>query len=169
MTLKSVAESAGCSESMLSKIETGRVLPTLQLLARIAEALQTTIAALFDESADQGVIVHHAGRRPSLEVGARTTGGERVRLERLVPSADGRLLNANLHVVPPGGGSEGQLNHPGEEVGFVVEGVVELTVDGTAHVLSAGASFYFLSSLPHSYRNVGDREARIVWVNTPPY
>jgi hypothetical protein len=35
-------------------------------------------------------------------------------------------------------------------------------------VLAAGDSFFFDSSRPHGYRNVGETVARIVWVNSPP-
>ena len=38
----------------------------------------------------------------------------------------------------------------------------------TTHHLKAGDSFFFRSELPHSYRNPGDIEARVLWVNTPP-
>ena len=35
-----------------------------------------------------------------------------------------------------------------------------------AYLLGAGGSFFFNSSLPHSYRNVGTSEARVVWMNS---
>jgi len=56
--------------------------------------------------------------------------------------------------------------HAGEEVGYVVAGYLELTVDGRAYLLGAGGSFFFNSSLPHSYRNIGTSEARVVWMNS---
>jgi transcriptional regulator with XRE-family HTH domain len=168
MTLKAVAAQVGCSESMLSKIERGRVTPGLDLLARLAEYLGASIAALFSEPESMSVVVYHDLERPTIQVGGSADTAPTV-LQRLVPLADGRLLNGNVHVVPPGGGSSGTLIHRGEEVGFVVEGFIELKVDGKVSLLGAGASFYFSSSLPHSYRNIGAEVARIVWVNSPPY
>ena len=103
-----------------------------------------------------------------LELGSKSVGGHAL-LERLIPYEKGRQLNANLHVVPPGGGSAGTLRHIGEEVGFVIEGYLEITVDGKTHLLGPGGSFFFQSELPHSYRNIGTTIARIVWVNSPPY
>ena len=49
-----------------------------------------------------------------------------------------------------------------------LEGEFELTVDGTTYSLKAGDSFFFRSELPHSYRNPGAIEARVLWVNAPP-
>ena len=103
-----------------------------------------------------------------MELGSHKARG-RSTLERLVPFEQGRQLNANLHVVPPGGGSAGVLVHAGEEVGFVIEGYIEITIDGKTHLVGPGGSFFFASTLPHSYRNIGTVTARIVWANSPPY
>ena len=169
LTLKSVAGRIGCSESMLSKIETGRVMPSLQMLAKLAEVLGTNVAALFNDEQRMVVTVYQQGERQVMGLGSKRDHADYTVLERLIPYAEGRLLNANLHVVPPGGGSNGTLSHPGEEVGFVVEGFIELTVDGRPFLLGPGSSFFYSSSLPHSYRNIGASVARIVWVNSPPY
>ncbi len=167
-TLKEVAERAGCSESMLSKAERGTAMPSLDLLSRLAEIVGSSIAELFSDGGHQTCVVYGPEDRPVLELGSTSRTGRAV-LERLIPYEQGRQLNANLHVVPPGGGSAGALVHAGEEVGFVIEGYVEITVDGKKHLLGPGSSFFFHSVLPHSYRNIGSVTARIVWVNSPPY
>ena len=168
LTLKQLGDLTGCSESMLSKAECGHVIPSLDLLSRVAQQLGTSVAGLFAEAADQTCFVYKEGERPKLELGATTEDGKTV-LERLIPYAKGRQLNANLHVVPPGGGSAGVLSHEGEEVGFVIEGYIEVTVDNESHLVGPGGSFFFQSELPHRYRNIGSTTARIVWVNSPPY
>ena len=168
-TLKDVASAAGCSESMLSKIELGHAMPSLDLLSKLAETVGASIAELFGEDSKQPVYIYNQGERPVLDLGSHRPPYGRSRLERLVPYEHGRQLNANLHVVPPGGGSAGVLVHAGEEVGFVIEGYIEVTVDGKAYLLGPGSSFFFASTLPHSYRNIGTVTARIVWANSPPY
>jgi len=55
-----------------------------------------------------------------------------------------------------------------EEMGYVFEGVVELSVGNQRWRLEPGDSFHFRSDLPHGYRNIGSTLARILWVNTPP-
>ena len=170
LRLKDVAAGIECSESMLSKVENDRVAPSLHLLHRIAEALGTSVQALFSDVEGPVVTVYRAGERPVLSLTAAVAGGTpQASLERMIPYATGRTLNANVHVVPPGSGSNGLLRHSGEEVGYVLEGRIELVVDGMVTVIDAGGSFFFRSSLPHSYRNIGRDVARIVWVNSPPY
>lgn len=168
LRLKDLAGQIGCSESLLSKIELDRISPTLQTLHKIAEALGTTVAALFSEKTNTKVTIYHSGERPELQLGDTDRPGRTV-LERMTPYARNRQLSANLHVVPPGGGSEGTISHVGEEVGFVITGYVELEVDDECYLLGAGSSFFFNSGLPHRYRNIGSAEAQIVWINTPPY
>ena len=87
--------------------------------------------------------------------------------ERLVPLAAGNLLEANIHMVAPGGEKTDAITHQGEAVGYLIEGEIELVIDGSTYRMSAGDSFFFKAHLPNSYRNIGEAEARIVWVNTP--
>jgi len=58
--------------------------------------------------------------------------------------------------------------HEGEEVGLVLSGELELTVEGKVFLVSAESSFFLQSHRPHAYRAVGDVECRVVWINTPP-
>jgi quercetin dioxygenase-like cupin family protein len=87
--------------------------------------------------------------------------------ERLVPIAAGNLLEANVHVVAPGGEKVDLVTHQGEAVGYLLSGTIELTIDDTTYLMTTGDSFFFKAYLTNSYRNVGADEARIVWVNTP--
>ncbi|MEK0083532.1 cupin domain-containing protein [Benzoatithermus flavus] len=167
LRLADVAVVVGCSESLLSKIETSKAMPSLRMLHRIALALGTSIAELYSDPAVDEVIVRRAGERPTIRIGGGAQAGG-ISLEQIAPFAAGRSLDANVHVVAPGADNGGSIRHDGEEIGYVVEGEIELTVNGHVFCLTAGDSFFFRSDLPHSYRNVGSNVARIVWVNTPP-
>ena len=63
---------------------------------------------------------------------------------------------------------EEMLTHAGEEGGVVVKGKIELTVGGESRVLSVGDAYYFKSSVPHRFRNVGREECEIVSASSPP-
>lgn len=167
LRLKDVASRVSCSESLVSKIERGHVSPSLKVLHRMVKALDISIASLLSmNDADNGV-VKYDGERPTISV-----GGDRpdraIQLERLVPYHEGNLLDGNIHIVAPGAESDGFISHEGEEVGFVLQGVLELCVEGKRYDLKVGDSFYFQSSLRHRYRNPGLETARILWINTPP-
>jgi transcriptional regulator with XRE-family HTH domain len=164
MSLRELAARVGCTVSMLSKVESGQASPSLKLLTHWCDVLQTSYASVFEEAEPEVVVVQRAGQRQVVWLDSGQGGMAPTRLEQLVPYAEGRKFNANLYTVPPGGGSQGLLSHDGEEVGYVIAGTVELCVAGQVYRLGAGASFYFPSHLPHSYRNVGRTPARILWV-----
>ena len=89
-------------------------------------------------------------------------------LERLIPQTRNALLQVNIHQVVPGGGSHGLIAHVGEEMGYVLDGMLDLTVGDQVCRLLKGDSFFFPSEEPHGYSNPGSDTARILWVNTPP-
>ena len=64
--------------------------------------------------------------------------------------------------------ARGQIDHVGEEMGFVLEGQIELLLDDEVFVLGVGDAFHFKSHRKHGYRNPGVTRARILWANTPP-
>lgn len=166
MTLKSLATAANCSESLLSKIENGKASPSLPMLHRLVEVLDTNIGWMFEEVDDDEAIVFRAGARPLITLDALRRG-DGISLERVIPYSSGHLLQCNIHHIEPEGESEGPIQHVGEEVGYVLTGRIELIVDGKNHDLTAGDAFVFRSELPHHYRNVGKERASIFWVNTP--
>lgn len=166
ITLKELADEANCSESMLSKIENDKAAPSFGTLHRIATALGTNISELYSAANSSDRIVSHAGERPVLVTDNLRTG-KGIQLERLIPYSREHLLQGNIHRIAPGGGSEA-IVHAGEEIGYVLEGEIELVIDGKRLRAKAGASFHFRSELPHSYRNVGAKTARVLWISTPP-
>ncbi|MEW6269779.1 MAG: cupin domain-containing protein [Thermodesulfobacteriota bacterium] len=165
--IRDVADRVGCSMSVISKIENGKVTPSLTLLHRIVGVLEINMGALFDAGDAEEGAIQRGGTRPVIAI-ERDGRGAGVQLERLVPYGDGHLLQGNIHIVAPGSGSEGGLEHEGEEVGYVLEGRITLTLDDTTYELEAGDSFVFRSNRLHGYRNPGTTPARILWINTPP-
>ena len=160
LTLLQLAQAAGCSESLISKIEHGSATPSLATLHRLATALGTNISALMSEEAPATGPILRKGERPVIAAGG-------ISLERLVLPTPGGLLQANIHIVSPGSASDGFIEHAGEEVGYVLEGTLELTLGEERYALAEGDVFTFPSHIPHGYRNSGAGVARILWVNTP--
>jgi quercetin dioxygenase-like cupin family protein len=54
----------------------------------------------------------------------------------------------------PAGGGPPPHRHPWEEIYLVLSGVLEVTVDGEAHVLEAGGLAHVPAGTVHAYRNV---------------
>ena len=167
LTLKELALEAGCSESLLSKIENGKTSPSLPMLHRLVGALGTNIGWLFEENHGEDGVVFRQGDRPIITLDPLRRG-EGISLERVIPYAAGHLLQCNIHHIEAGGESAGPIQHAGEEVGYILRGRIDLILDGRTFHLEQGDSFVFGSNLPHAYRNAGNEPASIFWVNTPP-
>lgn len=161
LKLREIATQIGCSESLLSKIETGRISPSLTVLGKIAHCLQVSVAALFSPG-NLEQVVSRAGTRQVLSLHGLGTS-----IERLVPLGGDHLLESNLHTLAPGAGSRSMLSHVGKEVGYVLNGEFELTVGIETFLLQTGDSFTFRSEAAHSFRNPGTTVARILWASTP--
>lgn len=166
LKLKELADRIGASESLISKIENERAIPSLQTLHKIVSELGISIGELFAAEAPSDQLVFRRGERPVLSVdtiGRQT--GKGIKIESLAVNHE--LLYPSIHIVAAGGESGGTISHVGEEVGYVLEGELHMTIDGKEYLLQKGDSFFFRSELPHGYRNEGSVEARILWVNTP--
>lgn len=164
--MRELAAKVGCTESMISKIENARVVPSLPMLQRLVAALDRDLTSFFGSNPDAPGVVLRQGERPVTTTDP-IRDGRGVRYERLVPFGAGNLLEGNIHVIEPGGMKNDPITHQGETVGYVVEGQLELTIEGSTYALKAGDSFFFKNHLTNRYRNTGTVVARVVWVNTP--
>jgi mannose-6-phosphate isomerase-like protein (cupin superfamily) len=124
------------------------------MLHRIAVTLNTNIATLATEGAPRDGPVLLNGERPVIKAGE-------ISLERITLLKRGSLLQVNIHIAPLGEARDGLIEHIGEEVGFVLEGRLELMLGSRSCLVQAGDTFYFSSQTLHRFRNVGRIVARI--------
>jgi transcriptional regulator with XRE-family HTH domain len=168
LRLHELAKRLGCTEGFLSKVENDKVNPSLAVLHRLVRELEVNIAILFDPPTEEGPVqIMLPGKRPLIKLDPMLPG-RGIALERLISTGRGMLLEANIHHVDPGGRTDGAITHEGEELGYVLEGQLELEVDGRKYRLSKGDSFFYRSELKHQYRNPGRTSTRVLWVCTPP-
>jgi transcriptional regulator with XRE-family HTH domain len=162
LTLSDVGEMTGLSVGMLSMIERGRSNPSIGSLHAVADALGVPMASLVQgvtRSSDaEGGVVRSSGQR----VIETTPGAQR----RVIVSAPERRIEVseNRYQARTGSG-EVPTHHHGFEIGFVLEGHLEVTVDGRTHLLSAGDAIHFESRKSHRFFNPGPHQTRTIWVN----
>jgi quercetin dioxygenase-like cupin family protein len=78
------------------------------------------------------------------------------------------VMEPHLFRVAPKAGSGDSYTHEGEEFLYVLRGELAITLEKEEYRLKAGDSFYFESATPHHWRNPGQAETWVLWVNTPP-
>ena len=159
---------SGLSAAMLSKVERGKLFPTLPTLLRIALVFSVGLEYFFSNDQERHVlgIVRRAERKRFPE---RPDGRDiSFYFESLDFAAVERKLNAYYAEFQPLlPGKARPHNHPGVEFLTVLRGRLELRIGRQDHVLDSGDSIYFDSSLPHSYRRVSRKPCAAVVITTP--
>ena len=93
---------------------------------------------------------------------AQQPGFTRAVLQDQNLSVPGRhAVVARAEFIP--GGQAGKHTHPGEELGYVVEGTLELTIEGQPpKKLKAGDVFFVPAGVVHDGKNVGSGKAVVL-------
>ena len=151
-TQQEIADSCGFTKSLLSKIESDKVMPPVATLVKIAAALGTKVSALIEADNDKNVI--------------RTTEAEAndncVKTERgywIYPYATGhkgKRMQPFVFVARKGEVKEHHLFHEGEEFMYVLEGCMRVQVGKEEYTLKKGDAIYFNSSEEHQVIPVTD-------------
>ncbi len=163
LTLQQLADSVGVTPAHISRIEHGKVSPSLANLRKLAKALDRRMVDFFvDELIDDPVVL---SEEEWTEV---TLPRWQARVRQLVRIAGNKQMQPFYTVIEPGGGSHDPYSHPGEEFGIVLKGEMTLTVGEEVHVIKAMSSFYYSSLVPHSWTNEADETCCVVWVISPP-
>jgi transcriptional regulator with XRE-family HTH domain len=166
MGLVELSGHTGLSAALISKLERGRLFPTLPTLLRIALVFGVGLEYFFAEDKKRNVvgIVRHGERirfpeKPSLREVA-------YHFECLDFNALDRKSNAFYAEFEPIAHEKARPHtHSGAEFIHVLKGRLVLRVGAEDYELEAGDSVYFDSSVAHCYRaGAGKQSAAIVIV-----
>ncbi len=164
MTLKQVAQKAGCTESYISQLENGNANPSIATLKKIASVFNVQIIDFFiDEQREDPVVVRKEER-----VDIEFLDGGKTHIQAMVKNSQKKRMVAFYTTIEPGGGSSGLYSHIGEEFGLILAGEMELTIEDKTYTLREGDSFYFSSARPHGFANKGKENVIVAWVVSPP-
>jgi DNA-binding transcriptional MerR regulator/quercetin dioxygenase-like cupin family protein len=159
LSLAQVASAVGVSVGFLSALERSQMSGSVGTLRKLARFYKTNILEFYDANGTNSRRVRPAERKV-LEA------GDGVRMELL--AWGNTVMEPHLFRIAPKAGSGEPYTHEGEEFIYVLRGDLEITVDGEEYQLKPGDSFYFESATPHRWKNPGQKETLLLWVNTPP-
>ncbi len=162
MGLVEVGRHTGLSASFLSQLETGRVVPTLRNLARIALVFSKDLSYFFEPEPKTLFRVQRAKDRIRLpQSGTDDPVYYFESLGYLVPD---RQLDPYFAEFLPNVKPRRAHQHPGCEFLYVLEGELEITHGEVRNKLDAGDAVYFDANTPHSYSNAGAGPAKALIV-----
>jgi transcriptional regulator with XRE-family HTH domain len=158
MGLVELGQHTGLSPALLSKIERGRMFPTLPTLLRVALVFGVGLDFFFAGARDKPLvaIVRHGDRvqlpdRP----GAKDVA---YRFQSLDYLATERRFNCYYaEFFPVAADKLHRHDHQGVEFIYVMQGSLVLHAGDAEHQLEAGDAIYFDATVPHAYRRRGTR------------
>lgn len=167
MGLAQLAEHTGFSAAMLSRLENGKLVPTLPTLTRIALVFSVGLDYFFTDPRKRHVvaIVRRGERKqfPSDPKVARVPW----HFESLDFRVNDRKLNGYLaHFHPLSREELVPHYHPGVELLYVIEGKLEMSIGVDTYELCEGDSVYFDSMQKHTYRSLAKSSCSAIVVTT---
>ncbi len=164
MGLVELGKHTGLSASFLSQLETGRVVPTLRNLARIAMVFNKDLSFFFEPEPASLFRVHRKSDRVRLpQTGVEDPTYFFESIGYMVP--DRQLDPYYAEFLPVRKNQEIRPHvHPGFEFLYVLEGELEVRHGDSVQVMNPGDGVYFDASTPHSYRCAGTAPATAIIV-----
>ncbi len=163
MGLVELGRHTGLSASFLSQLETGRVVPTLRNLARIAMVFSKDLSYFFEPEPQTLFRVHRAKDRVRLpQTGVDDPTYFFESLGYLVP--DRQLDPYFAEFLPGKGGGSRAHQHVGCEFLYVLSGALDIVHGEATFHVEAGDAVYFDANTIHSYACSGDCSAKVVIV-----
>jgi transcriptional regulator with XRE-family HTH domain len=164
MGLVELGKHSGLSASFLSQLETGRVVPTLRNLARIALVFSKDLSYFFDTDPSARFRIHRRKDRVRLpQTGVEPPATFIESLGTMAPDREMDPYFAEFQPLTKEMEPKAHM-HAGSEFLYVLEGELELRHGDQACTLEAGDAVYFDSSTPHSYQCAGKKPAGAIIV-----
>ena len=162
LSIEQVAQAVGVTKSFISRLERDSVAPSVATLLRVCDAIGVRAGALFDPPPTR--LVRHGEGTP-LDL-----GGQRMREYIISGDAQDQFMALRSEISPGGGsGDEPYTLRSTADLVHVLEGELEMNIDGVTYLMTPGDTLTFPPSLPHTWRNPSrTRHARALWVIVPP-
>jgi transcriptional regulator with XRE-family HTH domain len=164
MGLVELGKHTGLSASFLSQLETGRVVPTLRNLSRVAMVFSKDLSYFFESEAKTIFRVHKRRERVRMpQTGEETPTYFFESLGYQVP--DRHMDPYFAEFVPLGQRQEPKAHqHTGSEFLYLLSGDLKIRHGDQEYTLETGDAAYFDAGTPHSYHCVGRKPAGAIIV-----
>lgn len=162
MSQKTLADLTDLSPGFLSQVERGQTEPSITSLRKISKALNVAIFYFLMNDEEKKAVVRK-NERQRLDF-----HNSHMTYELLSPDLN-RQMEMLMGELEPGAVTcEDPLPHPGEEVTYVIKGKMLIKIGNDSHILEEGDTIYYLGSIPHQIKNIGNENLNFISTITPP-
>ena len=163
LTQEELADRAELSKGFISQLERDITSPSIASLEDILQCLGTSISEFFQEEKEEEQIVFSEE-----DYFVKEDLQDRNQIRWIIPNAQKNEMEPILVTIEPGGSTYPDNPHEGEEFGYVIEGTVTIVIDNEKHQAKKGESFYVACDKPHYLENTTNRQAKAIWISSPP-
>jgi transcriptional regulator with XRE-family HTH domain len=164
MTIQDLAERSKVSSNMISRIERGLTIPSVEILMKLAGAFGMSIN-YFVEEAEKGMTVVHTPKGRGEPIFFFEDKHQITSLTQGLRDPSFAVFYDTLEEGCCSG--EGGMVHTGEEFAIVLTGRVEFFIENNRYLLDEGDSLTFKASLPHRWENRHNGQTVVMWVVSP--
>ena len=159
LTLNVLALRAGCSESLLSKIENGKAHPSLPMLARILDILDVSISWVFNQTNAQIPLISKKSNRhtPTDPKGKNSSS-----IESLIRCPDQGMLFSRIIPVPVQSMVDICEAVVSFDTAYIIAGSVSLLTGGNIYELRKEDAFSLRATHPYTLYNDGPDVADVI-------
>jgi transcriptional regulator with XRE-family HTH domain len=163
LSQKQLAGLTGVTPSTISQVEKNLIYPSLPALFRIAESLSVEVATFFrDHGLEKNVYVYSGDRRSATSMDRIPR--DHAEAELLLPPDIDAPVEATVIRVRPGKKLSGHFfAHKGKELGYLIAGRLEMTVDNQSYEVNPGDTVYLQKNIPGKWRNTAETIAELLW------
>lgn len=162
LTQEELASRSDLSKGFISQIENDAASPSIATLEDILDVLGSSPNDFFSDIDIEKVVYPKEDRLLTPD------SNKKVQIELLIPGSGNRKMDPVLVSIKPGEETFRDPSHEGEELGFLLQGNINLILDDKTFKVKEGDCFYFSADKKHSIINLGKETAKILWVVTPP-
>jgi len=162
LTQEELAGRCELSKSFISLLERDLTSPSLDTLGDLLETLGSDLPTFFAKGDEKLVF----GEEDIFV--KEDPEGLKGQIKWLIPSAQKNQMEPILVEMAPGGETDEDDPHEGEEFGYVLSGTLKIVLGDRTERVRRDESFYFRPNAPHKLVNVGKSTCRVLWVSTPP-
>jgi quercetin dioxygenase-like cupin family protein/DNA-binding XRE family transcriptional regulator len=167
MGLVELGRHTGLSASFLSQLETGRVVPTLRNLARIAMVFSKDMSYFFEPERPELFRIQRSGDRLRLPQTGVAEPGYYFESLGQVP-AEQAVMSYVAEFLPPDEARPAKSHrHSGNEFLYMLSGSLKLEHDQQVEVVSEGDAVFFNAEAVHSYERTGEDQCSALILTMP--
>ena len=162
LTQEELADRCELSKGFISQLERDLTSPSIATLVDILMCLGTDLKEFFSDSQDTQISFKETDYFEKIDEELKN------KIEWIIPNAQKNMMEPIRLSLFPGGSTDPDNPHDGEEFGYIISGSDTLHLGKKTYKVKKGETFYFTANKTHFLSADNKTGVGVIWVSTPP-